>query len=73
MQHSDSGSEHTALRYSDRLAEVGAIAVIRLVGDSYDDALAETVVGLYKSECVKIEGPLHGADNLELASLPRVH
>lgn len=73
VQHSDAGAQYTALRYSDRLAEVGAIASIGTVGDSYDNALAETVVGLYKTECVKLDGPFKTVDELELATLSWVH
>lgn len=73
IQHSDAGAQYTALRYTDRLAEVGAIASIGTVGDSYDNALAESVVGLYKTECVKIDGPFRTADDLELATLSWVH
>ncbi|GGD89001.1 hypothetical protein GCM10007269_34540 [Microbacterium murale] len=65
--------QYTALRYTERLAEVGAIASIGTVGDSYDNALAESVVGLYKTECVKIDGPFRSADDLELATLSWVH
>ena len=73
IQHSDAGSQYTALRYTERLAEVGAIASIGTVGDSYDNALAESVVGLYKTECVRIDGPFRTADDLELATLSWVH
>ncbi|WP_448390209.1 IS3 family transposase [Microbacterium aurum] len=73
IQHSDAGSQYTALRYTERLAQVGAIASIGTVGDSYDNALAESVVGLYKTECVKIDGPFRSADDLELATLSWVH
>ncbi|WP_241245166.1 IS3 family transposase [Microbacterium sp. KRD172] len=73
IQHSDAGSQYTALRYTERLAEVGAIASIGTVGNSYDNALAESVVGLYKTECVKIDGPFRSADDLELATLSWVH
>jgi putative transposase len=73
IHHSDAGSQYTALRYSDRLADVGAIASIGTVGDSYDNALAESVVGLYKNECVKIDGPFKTVDELELATLSWVH
>ncbi len=73
VQHSNAGSQYTALRYTDRLAEVGAIASIGTVGDSYDNALAESVVGLYKTECVKIDGPFRSVDDLELATLSWVH
>ena len=66
-------SQYTAIRYAERLADVGAIASIGTVGDSYDNALAESVVGLYKTECVKIDGPFRTADELELATLSWVH
>jgi putative transposase len=67
--HSDAGSQYTAIRYSDRLADVHAVASIGSVGDSYDNALAESVIGLYKTECVHHEGPWGGVDDLELATL----
>ncbi len=73
IQHSDAGAQYTAIRYADRLADAGAIASIGTVGDSYDNALAESVVGLYKNECVKIDGPFRGVDDLELATLSWVH
>ena len=73
IHHSDAGSQYTALRYCDRLADVGAIASIGTVGDSYDNALAESVVGLYKTECVKVDGPFRTVDELELATLSWVH
>ncbi|NHB85736.1 IS3 family transposase [Tessaracoccus sp. HDW20] len=73
IQHSDAGAQYTAIRYAERLADVGAIASIGTVGDSYDNALAESVVGLYKTECVKIDGPFRTADELELATLSWVH
>lgn len=71
--HSDAGRQYTALRYTERLAEVGAIASIGSVGDSYDNALAESTIGLYKTECVKIDGPFRTVDELELATLSWVH
>ncbi len=73
IQHSDAGAQYTSIRYAERLADVGAIASIGTVGDSYDNALAESVVGLYKTECVKIDGPFRTADELELATLSWVH
>jgi putative transposase len=73
IQHSDAGAQYTAIRYAERLADAGAIASIGTVGDSYDNALAESVVGLYKNECVKIDGPFRGSDDLELATLSWVH
>ena len=73
VHHSDAGSQYTAIRYAERLADVGAIASIGTVGDSFDNALAETVIGLYKTECVKIDGPFRTIDELELATLSWVH
>jgi putative transposase len=73
VHHSDAGSQYTSIRYSERLADAGALASIGTVGDSYDNALAESVVGLYKTECVKIDGPFKTVDELELATLSWVH
>ncbi len=73
IHHSDAGCQYTALRYTDRLADVGAVASIGTVGDSYDNALAESVVGLYKTECVRLDGPFRTTDELELATLSWVH
>jgi putative transposase len=73
IQHSDMGSQYTAIRYMDRLAEVGVIASIGSVGDSYDNAMAESINGLYKAECTKLEGPLKTVDQLELATCDWVH
>ena len=73
IHHSDAGAQYTTIRYAERLADVGAIASTGTVGDSYDNALAESVVGLYKSECVKIDGPFRTVDEFELATLSWVH
>lgn len=73
IHHSDAGSQYTAIRYAERLADVGVIASIGTVGDSFDNALAETVIGLYKTECVQIDGPFRTVDELELATLSWVH
>ncbi|WP_369800147.1 IS3 family transposase [Tersicoccus sp. Bi-70] len=70
IQHSDAGSQYTPLRYAERLAEVASIGT---VGDSYDNALAESTIGLYKTECVRIDGPFRTADQLEFATLSWVH
>ena len=56
-----------------RLAGAGALASIGTVGDSYDNALAESVIGLYKTECVRLDGPFKTVDELELATLSWVH
>lgn len=73
IQHSDAGAQYTAIRYAERLAEAGALASIGTVGDSYDNALAESVIGLYKNECVKHDGPFRTVEDLELATLSWVH
>lgn len=73
IHHGDAGSQYTAIRYAERLADVGAVASIGSVGDSYDNALAESVIGLYKNECVKPDGPFRTVDDLELATLSWVH
>ena len=65
--------QYTAIRYAARLLDAGAVASIGSVGDSYDNALAESVIGLYKTECVRHEGPWRGVDDLELATLSWVH
>jgi putative transposase len=69
IHHSDAGAQYTAVRYANRLVEAGALASIGTVADSYDNALAESVVGLYKTECVRSEGPWRGVDDLELATM----
>lgn len=69
IHHSDAGSQYTAIRYADRLHEMGAVASIGTVGDSYDNAMAESIIGLYKTECVKLDGPFKTVDELELATL----
>ena len=73
VQHSDAGSQYVAFRYTERLTAAGAVASIGTVGDSYDNALAESVIGLYKNECVKQDGPFRTTDDLELGTLSWVH
>lgn len=70
--HSDAGSQFTSIRYGERLAEIGATPSIGSVGDSYDNALAETVNGYYKAELVRgpaRSGPWKKVEDLELATL----
>ena len=69
VHHSDAGSQYVALRYTERLAQAGALASIGSVGDSYDNAMAESTIGLYKTECVRVDGPFRTVDELELATL----
>ncbi len=73
MHHSDAGSQYTSIRYSNRLLDAGALASIGSVGDSYDNAMAESTIGLYKTECTYREGPWRGLEDLELATLSWVH
>jgi putative transposase len=69
IHHSDAGAQYTSIRYATRLADAGALASIGSVGDSYDNALAETTIGLYKTECADYEGPWLTVEALELATL----
>ncbi|WP_307450848.1 MULTISPECIES: IS3 family transposase [Microbacterium] len=74
--HSDAGSQFTSIRYGERLAEIGATPSIGTVGDSYDNALAETVNGYFKAELVRgpaRSGPWKTVEDLELATLGWVH
>ena len=69
MCHSDAGSQYVAIRYTERLDEIGAAPSIGSVGDSYDNALAESVIGLFKTELHRRHGPWRNLDQLELAIL----
>jgi putative transposase len=69
VHHSDRGGQYLAIRYTDRLADAGAVTSVGSRGDSYDNALAETTIGLYKTELVRRRGPWRGIDDLELATL----
>lgn len=67
--HSDRGSQYLSIHYSDRLAETGFEASVGSVGDSYDNALAETINGLYKAEVIHKNGPWKNVDDVEMATL----
>ena len=69
VHHSDRGVQYLSIRYTERLAEAGAVTSVGSRGDSYDNALAESVIGLYKAELVRRQGPWRGLDDLELATL----
>jgi len=74
--HSDAGAQFTSIRYGERLQEIGAVPSIGSVGDSFDNALAETVNGYYKAELVRgpdHPGPWKTVEELELATLGWVH
>lgn len=71
--HSDAGSQFTSLRYGERIAKLGAVPSIGSVGDSYDNALAETVNSLSKTELIRRLGPWKSVDDVELATLSWVN
>ena len=72
IAHSDAGSQYTSVAYTERLAELNARPSIGTVGDSYDNALAEAVNALYKTELIKRQGPWRNAEHVELATLAYV-
>lgn len=69
VHHSDRGSQYVSLRYSQRLAEAGIEPSVGSTGDSYDNALAETINGLYKAEIIHRRGPWKSREAVELATL----
>jgi len=68
VHHSDHGGQYLAIRYTTRLAQAGAIASAGTAGDSYDNALAETIVGLYKAELIAHRGPWRTAAAVQAAT-----
>jgi len=69
VHHSDRGGQYLAIRYTERLGEQGAVNSVGSKGDSYDNALAETIIGLYKTELIRRRGPWKGIDDVEYATL----
>ncbi len=69
VHHSDRGSQYVSIRYSERLAEAGIKPSVGSTGDSYDNALAETINGLYKAEIIHRRGPWKTREAVELATL----
>jgi putative transposase len=69
VHHSDRGSQYLALRYTERLAEAGIEPSVGSVGDSYDNALAETINGLFKAEVIHRPGPWRSFEAVEFATL----
>ena len=69
VHHSDRGSQYLAIRYTERLAEAGIERSVGSVGDSYDNALAETIIGLFKAEVIWRKGPWRGVEPVEYATL----
>lgn len=69
IHHSDRGTQYVSLRYSTRLAEAGIEPSVGSVGDSYDNALAESVIGLFKTEVIWRQGPWPHLEAVEFATL----
>ncbi len=69
IHHSDRGSQYLSICYTERLSEVGINASVGTTGDSYDNALAETIIGLYKTEGINHRGPWKGRESVEYATL----
>jgi putative transposase len=69
VHHSDRGVQYRAIRYTQRLAETGAVASVGSTGDSYDNAMAEAFNSLFKAELVRNKGPWRGLDDLEIATV----
>ena len=81
VHHSDRGVQYLAIRYTERLADAGAVNSVGSKGDSYDNALAESVNGLYKAELIRRRRPWRTVEEVELATAgwvdwwnhPRLH
>ena len=69
VHHSDRGSQYLSVRYTERLAEAGIEPSVGSVGDSYDNALAETINGLFKAEVIHRRGPWRSVQAVEYATL----
>lgn len=69
IHHSDRGSQYTSIVYTDRLIDEGIAPSVGSVGDSFDNAMAETVIGLYKTELIHRRGPWRRFEDVEIATL----
>nr|WP_286189438.1 IS3 family transposase [Sanguibacter hominis] len=69
IHHTDAGSQYVSLALTERLAALGMRASIGTVGDAYDNALAESTIGLYKTELIRRRGPWRTLDHVEIATL----
>ena len=69
IHHSDRGSQYVSIRYASRLKEAGIEGSVGSVGDSYDNALAESIIGLYKTEVIERRGPWRSVSDVEYATL----
>jgi putative transposase len=73
VHHTDAGSQYTSIAFTQRLIEAGVDASVGTVGDAYDNALAESQIGIYKSELIWPGGPWRDADQVEAETLDWVH
>jgi putative transposase len=69
VHHTDAGSQYTSIAFTERLAEAGVDASVGTVGDAYDNALAESVIGLFKTELIRRHGPWRTVEHVEAATL----
>jgi putative transposase len=69
VHHSDRGVQYVSIRYGERLLDAGIEPSVGSVGDSHDNALAETIIGLFKAEVIHRRGPWRGAETVEFATL----
>ena len=69
IHHSDRGSQYLSIRYTERLAQANIDASVGSIGDSYDNAMAETINGLYKTEVIRHRGPWRSIEEVEFATL----
>ena len=69
MHHTDAGAQYTSIAFAERLAQAGAAPSVGSVGDAYDNALAESVIGLLKTELIKPHGPWRTVEQVEIATL----
>jgi putative transposase len=69
VHHSDQGTQYLSMRYTDRLADAGIAPSVGSCGDAYDNALAESVIGLFKTEVIRRQGPWRALEMVEFATL----
>ena len=69
VHHSDRGTQYLSMRYTERLADAGIAPSVGSRGDSYDNALAESLIGLFKMEVIQLKGPWHHLEAVEFATL----
>lgn len=69
VHHSDRGTQYLSMRYTERLAEAGIAPSVGSRGDSYDNALAESIIGLFKTEVIQLKGPWRHLESVEFATL----